>query len=56
MWKLVEKEPNKRNKFIVTIIADSNDGDYISETETYSKDEFEMILPELINLRDNYKI
>ncbi|WP_437261253.1 hypothetical protein [Bacillus thuringiensis] len=53
-YKLVEKTSSMKNTFIITIKADSNDGDYITEEMHYSKSDFEEILPELVNLRDNY--
>lgn len=53
-FKLVEKKSELKNIFILTIIADSNDGDYISESMSYTKTEFEKLIPELINLINNY--
>lgn len=40
-YKLVEKPKDDYETFKVTIVADSNDGDYITETERYGKKEFE---------------
>lgn len=53
-YRLVEKVSDDRNMFTITIIADSNDADYITEKMYCNKEEFEEMLPELINLRDNY--
>lgn len=50
-----KKESEERNMFHVSIKADSNDGDYITEEESYTEDEFEEIVDELIDLNDNYK-
>ena len=38
----------------VYINADSNDADYISTSEEYTQEEFDEIIDEIINLRDNY--
>lgn len=53
-YTLVPKKGESLNTFIVTIVADSNDADYITETMYFDKEGFEEILPELANLRDNY--
>jgi hypothetical protein len=53
-YQLVEKTGRELNSFKITIIADSNDGDYITETTLLSQSDFEEVLDEVINLRDNY--
>lgn len=53
-YKLVEKQSDMRNIFIVTLVGDANDGDYVTETMYLNKDEFEEILPALDDLKDNY--
>lgn len=53
-YQLEEKVSKERNVFILTIMADSNDADYITETVTYNKGKCDEILPALIDLRDNY--
>lgn len=40
-YKLVEKRKDDYETFKVTIVADSNDADYITETKRYTKNEFE---------------
>lgn len=54
-YKLVPPEQKDRNKFTVTIIADSNDGDYITTINTYSKVFFEeTILRDLVELLEDF--
>lgn len=53
-YKLIEKASSMKNIFVITIVADSNDADYITESMDCSKTDFEELLPELINLRYNY--
>lgn len=54
-YKLIEKVEVELNKFKVTIVADSNDADYITETDYYSKGSFEeYILDGLIELKNSY--
>lgn len=53
-YQLVEKRSENLNTFIVTIVADGNDADDVTETMFYTKDHFENIVKELANLRDNY--
>lgn len=55
IYELVEKKVNKKDVFKVTIRADSNDADYITETEYYIKEDFEeYALKAVKDLRDNY--
>ena len=55
MAKYTLDKPSKRNIFIVTIKADSNDADYVTNTDTFSKEEFEEYgLDALIDLKENY--
>ena len=53
-YKLVEKSASNVDRFKLTIEADSNDGDYVTEYEYYSKGEFEDLIDEIANLRDNF--
>ena len=54
-YKLVQKPAKMKNKFIVTIKADSNDADYLTETETYTKRDFEQnCIDDLIELNNKY--
>lgn len=54
-YKLTSPEIKDRNKFTVTIEADSNDGDYITTINTYTKPFFEeTIAHDLIDLLQNY--
>jgi hypothetical protein len=54
-YELVKKPISNRNQFKVTIVADSNDADYITEINTYSKDSFERyVLDGLIDLKNNF--
>jgi hypothetical protein len=53
-YQLIKKSQNKFNKFIVTIEADSNDADYITEISEYSKDVFEeYVVDGIIHLLKN---
>jgi hypothetical protein len=48
-------EPSKKNIFLVTIEADSNDADYITTRNEYEKEEFDKnIIDELIKLKRKY--
>lgn len=53
-YQLVEKGSKLRETFVVTIIGDSNDADYVTETMHFNEEDFEEILPELANIRNNY--
>jgi hypothetical protein len=51
-YNLVKKQPKDLNKFKVTIVADSNDGDYITTNATYTKEDFEeYVIDGLIDLK-----
>ena len=52
-YELVKPE-NKEKIFTVSIVADSNDGDYITTTEAYNESEFKEIVEELIVLKKCY--
>ena len=52
-YKLI-KPSNKEKIFTVSIEADSNDGDYITATDSYTESEFEEIVEELIRLKKYY--
>ena len=52
-YNLVKKVP-KEKYYEVYINADSNDADYISTKTKYSQEEFDEVVDELKNLRDNY--
>ena len=52
-YKLVKNIPKERY-YEVTIEADSNDADYIKETERYSQEEFDKIIDDLMDLKNNY--
>lgn len=54
-YKLVEKPKKDQDRpFKLTIVADSNDADYITETRRFSKEEFEeRILPGLNHLKQH---
>lgn len=48
----LSKKEESLNTVKVTIVADSNDADYITEITTYSKEEFdEWVIDELIELK-----
>ncbi|MBT2759974.1 hypothetical protein [Paenibacillus sp. ISL-20] len=54
-YKLVAPDQKDRNKFVVTVVADSNDADYITTINTYTKPFFEeTIVHDLIDLLKNY--
>lgn len=54
-YKLVKAHGEKEKIFHVTITGDSNDGDYISRTETYVQADFdEYVIDALIDLKNNY--
>lgn len=54
-YQLIKKTDEDKNQFKVTIVADSNDGDYITTINTYPKDEFEdNIIDALKDLQDNF--
>lgn len=54
-YKLVQPQNKERNKFIVTVTADSNDADCITTINTYTKPFFEeTIVYDLIDLLQNY--
>lgn len=54
-YTLVAPTGRYRNQFIVTIKADSNDGDYMTETSIYPKESFEQwVVDALIELREEY--
>lgn len=48
-YKLVPKRKDCFNMFKVTIVGDSNDADYITETRWYSKSVFEMRIIDALN-------
>lgn len=53
-YQLVEKVQKELNKFKVTIKADSNDGDYITEIDHYTIEVFEKyVIDGLIHLKEN---
>lgn len=53
-YQLVEKTGKNFNKFKVTIVADSNDADYITEIDYYTQEQFDKyIIDGLIHLREN---
>lgn len=51
---LVEKKPEDREQFIVTITGDSNDGDLITDSKAYIEKGFLFVLDELKNFKLNY--
>lgn len=52
-YKLVEKTTEEKENFKVTIVADSNDGDYITEIDHYTKEVFEeYVIDGLIDLKE----
>lgn len=54
-YTLSRKESKEKNVFVVTICADSNDADYITEITNYSKKEFDdWVIDELITLKNNF--
>ncbi|MBE7896091.1 hypothetical protein G7L40_20675 [Paenibacillus polymyxa] len=54
-YKLVAPQAEELNNFVVTIVADSNDADYITETAKYNAEEFNTeVINELIELKNNY--
>ena len=53
-YTLVKKEKVKEKTFRVIIEADSNDADYITTDETYNEKEFNEVIDELIDLKNNY--
>jgi len=51
----LSKKEESLNTVKVTIVADSNDADYITEITTYSKKDFdEWVIDELIELEEKY--
>lgn len=52
-YNLVKQIPEEKY-YEVFIEADSNDADYISTKNKYSQEEFDEIVDELKNIRDNY--
>ncbi|EJW14102.1 hypothetical protein M5X00_26230 [Paenibacillus alvei] len=55
MEKYTLSKTGKRNIFIVTIVADSNDADYVTTEDIFSKAEFdEYVADALIDLLANY--
>ena len=53
-YKLVEKKSDRTETFIITIVADSNDADWVTEKMEFNKEEFEEILPALVDLKENF--
>lgn len=53
-YQLVEKGSELRETFVVTIIGDSNDADYVTETMNFNEEGFEEVLPELSNILNNF--
>lgn len=54
-YQLIKKTMSNRNQFKVTIVADANDGDYITTINTYTKEWFEEDIVEgLIDLQENF--
>lgn len=55
MSKYTLEKSEKRNVFIVRIVADSNDADYVTTENIYSKESFEKyVLDGLIELLKNH--
>jgi hypothetical protein len=53
-YQLIEKTGKELNSFKVTIVADSNDGDYITEINHYDQETFDKyIIDGLIHLQEN---
>ena len=50
----LEKTIPKERYYKVSICADSNDADYITEISKYNQKEFDEIVNELINIKYNY--
>ena len=53
MYKL-EKVKTKGKLFKITIKADSNDADYITETTELNEKDFNKVVPFLLDLKNNY--
>lgn len=53
-FTLVEEKGETPNTFIVTIVADWNDGDYLRTEKTYSNEEFEKRILPALNHLDNF--
>ena len=54
-YKLIKLNSQKEKTFKVTIVADSNDADYITTINTYTEKEFnEYVVDDLIDLLNNY--
>jgi hypothetical protein len=54
-YRLVEKTSKQLDTFKVVIVADSNDGDYITETMYYTVKDFNAhVIDALIDLQKNY--
>jgi len=53
-YELVKIVTGGKKKFTVTIVADSNDADYITTIQEYTEEEFNLIVDELINIQKNY--
>ena len=53
-YKFEKIKAPKETYYELYINADSNDGDYVSTTETFNQKEFDEIIDEIINLKNNY--
>ena len=53
MYKLVPKRP-KHKTFTVTIVADSNDADYITAIGEYKEEDFKALSIILKDIKDNF--
>lgn len=52
-YKLVKPEV-KQKTFKVFMTADANDGDYLTSTQTFTEKEFDEVVDELLDLKNNY--
>lgn len=54
-YRMIKKGNENLEKFKVTIVADSNDGDYITTIEEFDKEEFDKyIVDGLVDLLNNH--
>jgi hypothetical protein len=54
-YTLEKHKQEDLNKFIVTIVADSNDADYVTTIEKYTKEIFDReVINDLMDIKNNY--
>lgn len=53
-YALQEKKVTGKEVFIVKMVGDCNDGDYITTEQEMSREQFESVVDELINIQNNF--